>query len=186
MRTGVENENSRHNKRENLHNLCSQKRDVEKLSEHCTYKFTHKKTRKKLCNKLSISNQQCRLSNTALFFNDISAPPSTWTQRVELLGQSHLIRENSQVAQISIDVPSVQAEEMSVQLSGKRIIVSGHYKQAGHSEKFERYFAVDGAIDISQITANLFDGVLVLTIQRQRNQISRMIPIVQEPPDQLL
>jgi hypothetical protein len=125
------------------------------------------------------------IKHSPFFLNDITVPPS-WTQQVELLGQSHLLRENGHAAQISIDVPHLSEEEISVELRGNRIVVSGDNHQPDHEEKFERHFVVDDIVDASQIKANLHEGVLFLTIQRQPKAASQRIPIVRGCPDQIV
>mmetsp|Transcript_20469 Transcript_20469/g.33943 ORF Transcript_20469/g.33943 Transcript_20469/m.33943 type:complete len:140 (+) Transcript_20469:530-949(+) len=125
------------------------------------------------------------IKHSPFFLNDITAPPA-WTQRADLLGQSHLLGENGHTAQISVDVPHLPAEELTVALWGNKIIVSGQHEESGHVQKFERHFLVDDAVDASQIKANLHEGVLTLTVQRQSKLEPQRIPIAQEPPDQLV
>ena len=116
--------------------------------------------------------------------DDIVVPPS-WTQDVEFLGQAHLRRDTDAATQISILVPHLTAKELSVELVGNTITVKGNHMEPGHADKFARHYVVETLEDASQIKANLYDGVLLLTIEKQP-KLTQRIAITENPPEEVL
>jgi len=81
------------------------------------------------------------------------------------------VTETDRQFQLAVDVPGVKAEDLNIQLeqggrvlhlSGGRKVRSSDGKSFSES-KFEKSFTIDRSIDSSKITANLADGVLVIT-----------------------
>jgi HSP20 family molecular chaperone IbpA len=115
---------------------------------------------------------------------DDSLNSPSWTQRVDFLGQSHLVRENASTVQIAIDVPHLTAQELSVAVKGNTVVVSGNHEDYGHSEKFERHFDLDNAC---LTNANLHKAKLVLTISKETDQPceTESITIIEDVPPHL-
>jgi HSP20 family protein len=81
------------------------------------------------------------------------------------------VTEDETQFQLAVDVPGVKAGDLNIQLeqggrvlrlSGGRKVRSADGKNASES-KFEKSFTIDRSIDANKITANLADGVLVIT-----------------------
>jgi HSP20 family molecular chaperone IbpA len=87
--------------------------------------------------------------------------PLVWTQGVEFLGQTHVLRDDNSLAQISLNVPHLNVDELQVELTGNKLIVTGDTRHGGYVEKFERHFVVNG-VEASDVKANLHDGILTL------------------------
>jgi len=83
------------------------------------------------------------------------------------------ITEDDKQYQLAVDVPGVKAGDINVELEGGgRILhVSGGRKfKCGNEStetKFERRFTVGTMMDPSKITANLANGVLVVSIPKE-------------------
>jgi HSP20 family protein len=79
------------------------------------------------------------------------------------------INETDDTYQIAVDVPGVKAGDMSVQLEndGKVLRISGGRKVVKDNmtteTKFEKRFTIGKNVDMEKVTANLVDGVLVLS-----------------------
>jgi HSP20 family protein len=79
------------------------------------------------------------------------------------------INETDDNYQIAVDVPGVKSEDMTVQLEndGKVLHISGGRKVVKDNTttetKFEKRFKIGGNVDLQKVTANLADGVLVLS-----------------------
>jgi HSP20 family protein len=79
------------------------------------------------------------------------------------------INETDDTYQIAVDVPGVKAGDMSVQLEndGKVLHISGGRKVVKDNTttetKFEKRFTIGKNVDMEKVTANLVDGVLVLS-----------------------
>jgi len=99
----------------------------------------------------------------------------------------HYIHETDNSIQLSIDVPGVKANDLKVQADDNVLNVSGSRKQIGTNENttFVRSFAIDKhTADMSKMTANLADGVLVLNVpKRAKKQESVTITITENPHD---
>lgn len=107
---------------------------------------------------------------------------------------SYEVTENDQEFQLSIDVPGIKAPDLHVELEqgGRVLKVSGGRKIrqtlpdgsiTSSESKFEKMFTIDRNVDTSQITANLSDGVLVVTAPKDPKHTEiRQVPIVEGPP----
>jgi HSP20 family protein len=79
------------------------------------------------------------------------------------------ITEHEGKYQIAVDVPGVKASDMTVKLEndGRVVHISGGRKvtkgDTVSETKFEKRFTIGDNIDKTKITANLADGVLMLT-----------------------
>ena len=97
------------------------------------------------------------------------------------------INETNDKYSIAVDVPGVRAEDMKVQLEneGRVLHISGGRKVekdgATHETKFEKRFTISDNVDKEKLTANLNDGVLVLSAPKieKKELPSRTIMITQ-------
>ena len=94
---------------------------------------------------------------------------------------------------ISLDVPGVKAEDISVTLEGDGSVLSvtGRREKQGESgtsytSKFSQSFTMDATVDIEKFSANLKNGVLVITAPKDLKRIEnniRKIPITDADSD---
>lgn len=88
------------------------------------------------------------------------------------------VTEDDKQFQLAVDVPGVKAGDLNIQLeqggrvlrlSGGRKVRSADGKSVNES-KFEKSFTIDRSIDSNKISANLADGVLVITAPKHTKQ----------------
>ena len=97
------------------------------------------------------------------------------------------INETKEKYSIAVDVPGVRAEDMDIQLEneGRVLHISGGRKiekdGVTRETKFEKRFTIGENVDKDKITADLKDGVLVLTAPKiEKTEIpTRKIMITQ-------
>jgi len=96
------------------------------------------------------------------------------------------ITEDDDKFRLAVDVPGVKASDMTVQLEhgGRVLRLWGGRKveRAGQvtETRFEKSFTIDQTVDASKITANLADGVLIVTAPKNPVQTDVLkIPITQ-------
>ena len=86
------------------------------------------------------------------------------------------INEDDTKYQIAVDVPGVKAADMNVelehgghvlQLSGSRKLLKG---ETVNEAKFDKRFTIGDNIDTSKLSANLADGVLVVTAPKKKEE----------------
>jgi HSP20 family protein len=93
------------------------------------------------------------------------------------------INETDDKYQIAVDVPGVNAKDMSVQLEndGKLLHISGGRKVVTDNTttetKFEKRFTIGSNVDMQKVTANLADGVLVLSAPKIENKEKPLLNI---------
>lgn len=96
------------------------------------------------------------------------------------------ITEDDQTLMISLDVPGVQPEDISVTLEddGKVLAISGQRERKSSTRtstsRFSQSFALDPTIDVDKISADLQNGVLIVTAAKDLQRIEqniRKIPI---------
>lgn len=99
------------------------------------------------------------------------------------------IHEDDKKFQFSVEVPGVKPEDMTVQveqdgrvlrLAGGRKIKRGDEVVETH---FEKSFRLDREVDASKITANLADGIIVVTAPKdvtKKDDVMK-IPITRNP-----
>ena len=108
------------------------------------------------------------------------------------------VTEDDTQFQLAMDVPGVKAQDIDISLeNGGRVLrVTGGRKIrqtladgsiTSSESKFEKSFTMDRSVDTERISANLSDGVLVISAPKdpQSNE-SRKIHIVEGPPAGLL
>jgi HSP20 family protein len=112
------------------------------------------------------------------FFRDIVPMTVLNTERDPFMvlrrsSPGYEIHEDDKKFQLSIDVPGVKAEDMKVDLlqDGRLLHLSGGRKvEKGGSvteTKFDKRFTIDESVDTSKISANLADGVLVVSAPKK-------------------
>jgi len=95
------------------------------------------------------------------------------------------VTEDDKQFQLAVAVPGVKAGDLNIQLeqggrvlrlSGGRKVRSADGKSFSES-KFEKIFTIDGSIDLNQITANLADGVLVITAPKdvKKDEVQKIV-----------
>lgn len=87
------------------------------------------------------------------------------------------IRDKEEEVELSIDVPGVNANNLNVSVDDRVLTISG---TRGDSS-FSRYFQLDRAVDVENLTANVEDGVLTIRAPK-RTEVSEPteIPITAE------
>jgi HSP20 family molecular chaperone IbpA len=102
------------------------------------------------------------------------------------------ITNNNEQLKIAIDVPGVKAEDIHVTLEdeGQVLSITGHrevekegYKYAS---RFAQSFTLDPSVDIDKFSADLSNGVLVITAPKDMKRLEqsvRKIPVMQSAED---
>ncbi len=86
------------------------------------------------------------------------------------------VSENSKQFRLAVDVPGVKADDIKVDLehNGRVLHMKGHRKVEKENSfeeyKFEKRFTLGNDIDADKLTANLSDGVLVLTAPKKEKE----------------
>jgi HSP20 family protein len=101
------------------------------------------------------------------------------------------INEDDSKYQIAIDVPGVKANDMNVELEhdGRVLHLSGGRKvEKGGTvteTKFDKRFTIGDNIDTAKLSANLADGVLVVTAPKKPEKKEEVlkIAITEQPRD---
>jgi len=105
-----------------------------------------------------------------------------------LSSQQQELVEDEKNLRISLDVPGVKASDISVTTDSKVISVSGTRRifgsggETAKKTRFSKSFSVDEqTVDLSQLKANLADGVLVIMAPKKPKPAPRSITITTEP-----
>jgi len=104
------------------------------------------------------------------------------------------INESGGKYEIAVDVPGVKANDMKVDLEhdGRVLHISGGRKVEKDGvvteTKFEKRFTIGDNVDTDKLTANLADGVLVLTAPKieKKENAARTIAITEGPRKEML
>lgn len=107
---------------------------------------------------------------------------------------SYEVTETDKEFHLSVDLPGIKVADLNVELEqgGRVLKINGGRKIrqtladgsiTSSESKFEKMFTMDRNVDTNKITANLADGVLVITAPKdpQHTEV-RKIPIVEGPP----
>ena len=99
------------------------------------------------------------------------------------------IHEDAKFFTVSVDVPGVSAEQLHVEVDGRKLTVHGERK-IKHADKqdkylfierrygdFRRTFTLPASADTSKAKAERHNGVLVLTVPKNGGAITREIPV---------
>ena len=104
---------------------------------------------------------------------------SRWSPRVDT-------HETEDAFLVSVDLPGVASEDVSINLEKGVLTISGERKRPfgpnGDAEqqslgKFEHAFPVPDAVDTETIDATYKDGVVTLTLRKTKASQPRQIPI---------
>jgi len=128
--------------------------------------------------------------STPLFIDEVTVPiiANVERQANSVLRKSspcYEVTEDEHQFQLAVDVPGVKAGDLNIQLeqggrvlrlSGGRKIRSADGKSLSES-KFEKSFTIDRSIDCNKITANLADGVLVISAPKdtKRDEVQKIL-----------
>ena len=96
------------------------------------------------------------------------------------------ITDNDEKFELAVDVPGVKMEDIDISLDDGILMVSGR-REATDSDysftsKFSQSFQLDPSIDVDKFTANLKNGVLIVSAPKDLKRIEeniRTIPITQ-------
>lgn len=131
------------------------------------------------------------LANDATWWYDTplwsSIVPSTnndsWNRSMNVV-------ENEKVWKLSYDLPGIKAKDLSVTLDGSNVQISaarhfastnGDSKTVKKSRIFQSFPVNSNNVDLSQLKANLSDGVLVITAPKKAESTVNQITITTEP-----
>jgi HSP20 family protein len=97
------------------------------------------------------------------------------------------IHEDDAKFQLSVEVPGVKAEDITIQIeqNGRLMRVAGDRKVKKGDEvtetHFEKSFSLGKTIDANKVTANLADGILVVTAPKDEAKAPVKVAITQNP-----
>lgn len=104
----------------------------------------------------------------------------TWAPAADLTES-----DDSYIAEV--ELPGVRKDDISVELAGQELIVTGEYKDSGtegrtlrrarRAGRFEYRVMLPGQADADHITAALADGVLTVTVPKSETDKPRRIEI---------
>ena len=109
---------------------------------------------------------------------------------VRSLSPGYEIKENDETYEIAVQVPEgVKASDVAIELKndGTVLYLSGERRQEDENgtliseTRFEKFFSIGSNVDRDNITANLSDGVLVLTAPKIETEQKRKIAITENP-----
>jgi HSP20 family protein len=96
------------------------------------------------------------------------------------------ITENDEEVKVAIDLPGVKPEDVNVSIEedGKILSISGFRESSGDrysfTSKFSQNFALDPTVDVDKFTANLQNGVLIVSAPKDLKRVEesiRKIPV---------
>jgi len=105
------------------------------------------------------------------------------------------ITDTDEKFSVALDVPGVKEEDLSIKLEeeGHLLSISGHRESSGENYKFTSHFSqsfsLDPAVDLDKLTANLDDGVLVVSAPKDVKLLEdkvRNIPILTNKPQETI
>ena len=124
------------------------------------------------------SNYMNRMMNT-VFPGDILAE-GAWTPLADLT-------ENDREYRVTVEVPGVRKEDISIEMEGQNLMVSGSYSEERHdghvrrstrrSGRFEYTAHLSHAVDADKCTAELKDGVLTVIAPKTSSPGQKTIKI---------
>jgi len=97
------------------------------------------------------------------------------------------ILDNDEEVKISLDLPGVKAEDINVSIEddGKVLSISGQREKestsGSYTTKFSQEFFLDPSVDIDKFTADLKNGVLIVSAPKDLQRIEkniRKIPVM--------
>jgi HSP20 family protein len=102
------------------------------------------------------------------YFSPLATEEGAWTPTAD-------VGENASEYHVDIDLPGVHREDITVDIEGQELTVSGDYRKEEHIEgtprratrregRFEFAVRLPHAVDADRCAAELKDGVLCLTV----------------------
>lgn len=118
------------------------------------------------------------LKNQALFdtlrnLDNLYSPTATSRSRLFTTTSVYRVEEKDNELHLSIDVPGVKPKEISVQVTGRDIKVSGKIR----GEDFKYSYVLSKDYDPETISATHEDGVLTLTFGKTQESKTRTVEI---------
>lgn len=99
--------------------------------------------------------------------------------------RDHSVAENDKAFQLSVDLPGVKQSDISLKFDEGVLKISGTRQFGGQGQQpssFVKSFALDQvSLDTTHATANLADGVLVVTVPKREKPIAQTIPVTSHP-----
>ena len=97
-------------------------------------------------------------------------------------GKDHNVAETDTSFQLAVDLPGVKAADISLKFDEGLLKISGSRKFGGQQATFLKSFVLDQAtIDTVNATANLADGVLVVTVPKRAKSATQTVAITENP-----
>jgi len=105
------------------------------------------------------------------YFSPLASGDESWAPAAD-------VTENEEVYHVDIDLPGVEKEDITVDLEGQELTVSGQSKKFEHIEegtarrssrrigKFEYALSLPHAVDAERCSADYVNGVLCMTIPK--------------------
>jgi HSP20 family protein len=115
---------------------------------------------------------------------------STWTPQFD-------VKETPDSYILRADLPGIAEENLEIQLTGNRLVVSGHREQEERQEgesyyaversygTFTRSFTLPDGVDADRIDAEMKHGVLTLTVPKREEVKPRKIAVKQSLADKV-
>jgi HSP20 family molecular chaperone IbpA len=96
------------------------------------------------------------------------------------------VDETEDTFRVSMDVPGVQRDEMKVKLENSTVCINGErtFQQGNHTStsRFHQCFSASSHLDASKATADLSNGVLVVSAPKLEQKAAVEIPIMEGRP----
>ena len=97
-------------------------------------------------------------------------------------GKDHNVAETETSFQLAVDLPGVKAADIALKFDEGILKISGTRKFGGQQATFLKSFVLDQAtIDTANATANLADGVLVVTVPKRAKPATQSVAITENP-----
>lgn len=104
-------------------------------------------------------------------FDDIYTP--SWGLKPRSSASSYRVNTTDTGLELSLDLPGVKSRDLSVQVSGRNVSISGKLR----GEEFTHTYAVAKAYDVEAIDAALEDGVLTLKFDRVKEASVKTVEV---------
>ena len=99
------------------------------------------------------------------------------------------VKETKDAYLFKADLPGIKESDLDISLTGSRLTVSGKREEEKREEKetyfamertygsFNRSFTLPDGTDPEHVTANLKDGVLVITVPKKPDALPKKVPV---------
>ena len=100
-----------------------------------------------------------------------SQPRDQWSQERPAFSPSYDLHETDQHYLVNFDIPGVQRDDLNIELTGNRLVVSGERRAEGKGArerygKFQHVFTLPDGVTADGLVAEHKDGVLRLSIPK--------------------